>query len=449
MPSFKHQSIDRTGSTQVGALVAPDRASALRMLQARGLVPVALDKDEDSLDPHVGAARASARAVERAQRNGVNRNGSRNGSAARVADDPIAAIRSMLGTRTGRPGLKRTELANIVRELATAIEAGLPLLNALKIARKQAAGRAQPVILDFLIDYVEAGRPLHEAMEEYGPPFDDMIVGMVRAADASGRTSEVMHQLADLLDRSVELRRELVGAIIYPMIVAVFIGISIVILVTFILPSLMAPILGQPGVVVPFPTRVLLGLSDFMATWWWAVILAVLGVIFAYRKWVEAPVNRRKVDLLLLRTPVLGNLLRDVAVARFTRTLGTLVSAGLPILQSLRIVRDTLGNTILMDAVDGVHERVTTGQSLAEPLESCGFFPPLLVQIVNIGEKSGRLESMLLHAAVAFDRQVNNSLKILTKVLPPVLLVIMAGAAAFVLIAILLPLLDMQKALGG
>jgi type II secretory pathway component PulF len=370
-------------------------------------------------------------------------------TAARVADDPLAALRSVMGRRSGRPGLKRTELANIIRELATALEAGLPLLNALKIARKQASGKAQPVILEFLIEYVEAGRPLHEAMEEYGPPFDEMIVGMVRASDASGRTSDVMHQLADLLDRSVELRRELVGATIYPMIVALFILISIVILVTFLLPKLMAPILGQPGVVMPFPTRVLLSLSDFMASWWWAVLIVVTSAVVAYRHWVSSPVNRRKVDLVLLKTPVLGTLLRDVAVARFTRTLGTLVSAGLPILQALRIVRDTLGNTILMDAVDGVQEKVTTGQSLAEPLERCGFFPPLLVQIVNIGEKSGRLETMLLHAAGAFDRQVNNSLKILTKVLPPVLLVVMACAAAFVLIAILLPLLDMQKNLGG
>jgi type II secretory pathway component PulF len=142
-------------------------------------------------------------------------------------------------------------------------------------------------------------------------------------------------------------------------------------------------------------------------------------------------------------------LLRDVAVARFTRTLGTLVSAGLPILQSLRITRDVLGNAVLTNAVDEVQEKVTTGQALAEPLERCGFFPPLLIQIVNIGERSGRLESMLLHAASAFDRQVNTSIKIFTKALPPVLLVFMAVIAGFVLAGILLPLLQMQEALGG
>jgi type II secretory pathway component PulF len=286
-------------------------------------------------------------------------------------------------------------------------------------------------------------------MVEYGPPFDEMIVGMVRAADASGRTSEVMHQLADLLDRSVELRREVVGATLYPMIVAFMILVSIVVAVTFLLPRLMEPILSQPGVTVPWPTQVLLAFADFMKSWWWLVVAGALAAFVGGRRWLAVRANRRRVDRIILEAPILGPLVRDVAVARFTRTLGTLVSAGLPILQALRIVRDTLGNLVLMEAIDGVQEKVTTGQSLADPLERCGHFPPLLVQIVNIGEKSGRLEPMLMHAATAFDRQVNSSLKVFAQLLPPVLLVFMAGIAAFVLAGILLPLLEMQKALGA
>jgi type II secretory pathway component PulF len=431
MPSFRHQSIDRSGTVATGVVVAADRTGAMRQLQAQGMVPMALEVSEDDA-PQPGRT-AGGRAQQPAE----------------AGFDVGAALRGLLGSRTGRPSLKRNELANIIRELATAVEAGLPLLNALKTTRKQAAGKAQPVILDFLIERVEAGKPLHEAMEEYGPPFDEMIVGMVRASDASGRMSEVMHQLADLLDRSVELRREVIGATIYPMIVACLIGVSIVIAVTFLLPRLMAPILGQPGVTIPFPTRILLAFADFMRDWWWLVIGGSLAAFVLFRRWVDVPANRRRVDYALLKAPVIGPLLRDVAVARFTRTLGTLVSAGLPILSALKIVRDTLGNVVLMEAIDGVQEKVTTGQSLADPLERCGFFPPLLVQIVNIGEKSGRLEPMLIHAAGAFDRQVNTSLKVFTKLLPPILLVFMALIASFVLAGILLPLLEMQKALGG
>ena len=430
--------MDRGGALATGTIAAPDRASAMRLLQGQGLLPMQLDMAE--AEAPAKAAKAAPKSVVRGQQPAETRP---------AGIDLGAIARAFTGNTTGRPQLKRTELANIIRELATAIEAGLPLLNALKTVRRQAAGKAQPVILDFIIERVESGRPLHEAMDEYGPPFDEMIVGMVRASDASGRMSEVMHQLADLLERSVELRREMVGATIYPLIVACMIGVSIIIAVTFLLPRLMAPILGQPGVTIPFPTMVLLGFADFMRDWWWLVLLAAVGAVIGFRRWIGVYANRRKLDLVLLKSPIIGPLLRDVAVARFTRTLGTLVSAGLPILSALKIVRDTLGNVVLMEAIDGVQEKVTTGQSLAEPLEKCGFFPPLLVQIVNIGEKSGRLEPMLIHAAGAFDRQVNTSLKLFTKLLPPVLLVFMALIASFVLAAILLPLLEMQKSLGG
>ena len=436
MPTYRHQSIDRGGAVAAGTVSAADRGAAMRILQSQGMAPMVLEATEAEAAMPAARAAAGVRAAAAAE--------SRRGDV-----DLGAMLRGISGRRAGRPTLKRVELANMVRELATAIEAGLPLLNALKTARRQAVGKAQPVILDFVIERVEAGRPLHEAMEEYGPPFDEMIVGMVRAADASGRMSEVMHQLADLLDRSVELRREVVGATLYPIIVAFMIMVSIVVAVTFLLPKLMAPILAQPGVSIPFPTKVLLGFADFMQAWWWLVIGGGLAAFVGGRRWMAVRENRRKVDRLLLKAPILGPLLRDVAVARFTRTLGTLVSAGLPILSALRIVRDTLGNLVLMEAIDGVQEKVTTGQSLADPLERCGFFPPLLVQIVNIGEKSGRLEPMLMHAATAFDRQVNSSLKIFSQLLPPVLLVFMAAIAAFVLSGILLPLLEMQKALGG
>jgi type II secretory pathway component PulF len=203
MPTFRHESIDRGGAVSAGVISAPDRSAAMRMLQAQGMAPVSIVAAE----PEPKSARRPASGGGRA-------------SAPSNAIDLGAALRGLSGARSGRPTLKRGELANIIRELATAIEAGLPLLNALKTTRRQASGKAQPVILDFVIERVEAGRPLHEALEEYGAPFDDMIVGMVRAADASGRMSEVMHQLADLLDRSVELRRELIGATIYPLIVA-------------------------------------------------------------------------------------------------------------------------------------------------------------------------------------------------------------------------------------
>lgn len=404
MPAFAYQGIDAQGQKVSGTVTATSRANAVDRIRALG--------------------RQATEIVESAEESAV------------VTDSK------------SRPSISAVELANLMRELATAIEAGLPLMQGLVTVRRQAANVRQEVILDFLIERVESGRPLHEACKEYGGPFDDMVVGMIRAADASGKMHEVLHQLSDLLERSVEVRRELVGATIYPLIVMVIMAISVVIFVTVLLPKLMVPLQAQ-DVPLPWPTQVLLALADFVAAWWWLMVAGAIGGFFGWRAWTAVPANRRRVDGLLLKVPLLGTLLRDIAVARFTRTLGTLCSAGIPILTSLGIVRDTLGNTVMMDAIDEVRERVTTGGSLATPLERCGHFPPLLVQIVNIGERSGRLEGMLLHAASAFDRQVNNSLKIFSKALPPAMLVVMACVAAFVLAAILLPLLEMQQAVAG
>lgn len=421
MPSFRYQAIDASGTLTSGSLVAPDRVSAVRQLQGRGETPVVLELGEGEVDT----------------------------SAASGASTKKASIGlPRLFARSARPTLSRSDTANLIRELATALEAGLPLLQALRTVRRQADGEAMPVILDYLIERVEAGQPLHHAARDYGLPFDDMIVGMMKAADASGRMAEILHQLADLLERSVELRRELVGATVYPMIVAGLIVVSSVILITFVLPRIMEPIIAN-GRELPIPTKILLGIASFVRSWWLGIAAAVIAGVYAWRSWIRVPDNRFRLDGWLLRLPLVGRLLRDVAVARFTRTLGTLVSAGMPILGALRIVRDTLGNTVLMRAIDQVQDKVTTGQSLADPLERCGHFPALLVQIVNIGERSGRLEPMLMHAAGAFDRQVTNSIKIFTKSLPPVLLVCMACIAAFVLVAILLPLLEMQSAIGG
>ena len=405
MPTFRYQSLGPDGASLSGSLVAPDRISAMRAIAQKG---------ETALEVEMSAEDAAAAA----------------------------------GRKVVRPSIKRSELADFIRELATALEAGLPLMQALRTVRRQAASRNLQAILDFIIERVEAGVPLHQAAREYGPPFDDLTVGMLRAADASGRNAEIMHQLADLLERSVELRREVVGAVIYPVMIAGLIAVSVVILIVFVLPRVMKPILGAK-LDLPLPTVLLMATSDFIASWWLVVVAALALAFLGARSWIAVPANRYRFDRALLGVPVVGRLVRDIAVARFTRTLGTLVSAGIPILSALRIVRDTLGNTALTGAVDQVADKVTTGQSLADPLERSGYFPPLLVQIVNIGERSGRLEQMLLHAAGSFDRQVNNSLKLFTRILPTILLIVMALVASFVLAAILLPIIELQKAVGA
>ncbi len=415
MPSFEYKSMNSAGTVQTGVLKAADRGEVVRLLLKRGETATRVDP----VDGRGGGARAVAR----------------------------KSARAGIGTAR-RPSLSRADLANLVRELATAIEAGLPLMQSLRTVRRQAHGKALPVILDYLIDRVEAGDPIYAAARDYGAPFDDMVVGMLQAADASGEMSGVMHQLADLLDRSVELRREVMGATFYPMIVAGLLVVSVIILVTVLVPRLIGPMASDANFNMPWPTQVVLNASSFVESYWLVCLVGIGLVVSGWRIWSSAPANRLRVDRALLRAPLIGRLLRDVAVARFTRTLGTLTTSGLPILDALRITRNTLGNTALMQAIDEVQDQVTSGKSLAEPLERGGLFPPLLVQVVSLGERSGRLDSMLMHAAGAFDRQVNTSIKLFSKALPPFLLIIMAGLGGFVLAAILLPMLELQSTIG-
>jgi type II secretory pathway component PulF len=419
MPSYRYQSLTGSGEVRYGVVAAVSRAAAIRLLGGRGETPTRLEAVE--ID-----------------------NGSAVATAAAPAPSPTRPTLALpLRRSAARPTASRPEMATLVRELATAMEAGLPAMQALRTVRRQASSRGMQAILDHFIERVESGAPLHQAAQEYGPPFDNLIVGMLRAADASGKTTEVLHQLADLLERSLELRREVIGATLYPMIVAVLVLVSAVILVTVLVPRLIEPLAGEMS--MPLPTRILMGVAGFLSANWIWCVAAVIAAQMGWRWWVRLPGNRVRVDRIKLRSPVVGRLMRDVAVARFTRTMGTLASAGIPILDALKITRDTVGNAAMMQAIDAVTERVTAGTALAEPLERSGLFPPLLVQVVNLGERSGRLEYMLMHAATAFDRQVNTSVRLFTQALPPVLIMIMASLGAFVLAAIILPLLELQS----
>ncbi len=399
MPEFQYHSLTSSGETKEGILSGRDRADIVQQLA------------------NLGQTATQVEVLKKGKLSSSSKSGS-------------------------KKKLSRVEMAAMIRELATAQEAGLPLMQALRTIRRQASPAAGEV-LDSFIAALEAGDPLYKAAIEWGDPFDELVVGMLRASDASGKMSVILHQLADLMDRALELRRELLGAIMYPAIIASLIAVSGIVLVTVLVPRLIEPLAGQ--MTLPLPTVIVMGFADFMIQWWIWIIVGIGATIIGWRAWITVPENRFAFDKFKLKVPLLGRLLRDVAVARFTRTLGTLASAGLPILDGLRITKDTLGNAALASAVDAVQDQVSSGKPLADPLEKSGLFPPLLVQVVNLGERSGKLEEMLLHSATAFDRQVNASLKIFTKALPPVLLIIMAALACFVLSAILLPLLELQS----
>lgn len=442
MPTFQYEAINAgsstggNGATADRTIDAPDRSAALRLLRARGVTPTRLDEVKQRRRP--GADEGREHTTRRAQAAGRS--------------VPTSSLQSQASRLLSRRAMSRSEFAAFIRELATALQAGLTIIQAMRTIARQGRSHAgkggrQREMLDFLMHEVEHGRSFADAAESWGAPFNNLTVNLIRAGEASGRLEEVLDQAATLLDRDVELRRALLGATLYPMILVGLITIAVGVIVTVIVPKILEP-LKLSTADLPFPTRVVQGAADFFSGYWWLALGVLAAALFFGARTYAQPGPRLAIDRTLLRVPVLGQLLRDVAVARFTRTLGTLISAGLPALTALRVTRLTLGNRALEETIENVCDQVSAGRTIADPLEQSGYFPPLLVQIVGVGERSGRLPAMLRQAADAFEKRTEASIRLFTTVLPPVLVLIMALVVGFVIAAVLLPLLEMQESIG-
>lgn len=409
---------------------APDRPAAIRLLRERGITPSSIEPLSDR----------QARKLER--ESSAEQPASRSGEAPTGTD----------AVRTGGFSLSpmsRSDLAIFVRELATATQAGLPLVPSLHTILRTRKSPKHRRVLESIIHKVEHGRSLADACSVVGKPFDDLTINLMRAGELSGRLGEVLDQAATLLERDVKLRRQVVGSTLYPAFLGVLITIAIGIIVGYVVPKLMQPLVGKlTPANIPIPTRIVLAIGQFFGSYWWlAIITIVLALFIADRSYRAVP-TRLKIDRFLLRVPILGRVLSDIAVARFTRTFGTLVSSGLPALTALKITRGTLGNKAMERVVDDVVEQVSAGKTISEPMEASGYFPPLLTQVISLGERTGRLAQCVAQATTAFEERVETSLKTFTTVLPPLLLLIAAGAIGFVMSAVLLLVVQLQDIIG-
>ncbi|MFO0831980.1 MAG: type II secretion system F family protein [Phycisphaerales bacterium] len=407
MPTFSYKSVGAGG----GVIEAPDRADALRELLRRGETPASLEEVQH---------RAPVRAAVRAQHQ--------------------PAVQ-----RVGSAWMKRADLAMMVRELSVALKAGLPLVQALRTIARQGRKESHRRVLNSLIEQVEAGRPLSDAFAGWMPPFTELTVNLTRAGEASGKLGEVLGHAATLLDRDVKLRRTLLSATMYPMILAGLVVVAVIIVTTVIVPKILAQV-GAQAAVLPWPTRVVQGFAHFFGSYWWLIVGVIGGAVLLFSAYYRSPKGRLSFDTFVLRLPLVGNLVRDVAVARFTRTLATLVNSGIPVVSGLRVTSGTLGNRAMEAVIDHVIEQVSAGKTIAQPMEESGYFPPMLVQIVNLGERSGRLDELLLQAADAFEDKTESSVKVFTAALPPILVVCLASVVGFVVLAILMALQAAQDA---
>ncbi len=360
---------------------------------------------------------------------------------------PAAATASR-GGWFGRSGVSARQRLGLLRQLSVALEAGLTLVSALRVVADQADTPALRDLATGLIDDVQRGESLSGAMRSAGQGrvFNTMQVSMVRAGETAGVLDEVMASLARFAARDLAVREKLRSAAIYPVIVLALALISIVIILTFILPSIMDS-LADTGAALPLPTVMLMQISATLRSpvGLGGLLLAVVaGVVFW--RWQKTPRGTLVVDGWKLKVPVLGVALRRVAVARFARVLGTLTGAGIGIVESMRIVRDTLGNEVLAQRIDHAAEEIVRGRSIAEPLAQEGLFPPLLVQVVAMGERTGKLDTLLMQLAETYEQETEVALARVMSVLPALLILGLAIVVAFILAAALLPIVNMSLA---
>jgi general secretion pathway protein F len=338
-----------------------------------------------------------------------------------------------------------TDLAIATRQLATLIGAGIPLVEALGALTEQVENTRLKGAIARVRDRVNEGAALADALSQT-TIFGDLYISMVRAGETGGALEQVLERLADYLDNQVRTRNKVVSIMIYPAIMFV-VAIGVVIaLVTVVLPQItqLLDSLNQP---LPIYTVAIIGLSNLLRAYWWALLLIAAVALVAFRGAVRTERGRRSFDGFKLRVPIVGKVLRQLALARFTRTLSTLLAGGIPIVKALDISKHVANNTVLGAALDAAREAITEGASIATPLRRSGHFPPLVTHMVEVGERSGELEAMLAKVADTYDEQVENSVSRMTALLEPLLILIMVGLVLAIILATLVPLLEITSAI--
>jgi type IV pilus assembly protein PilC len=344
-------------------------------------------------------------------------------------------------------GVKTREIVVFTRQFATMINAGLPLVQSLTILAEQTENaRFRQIIMQVLND-VQAGQTLADAMRRHPKVFTDLYVNMVAAGEAGGILDIILNRLALFLEKNDALARKIRGAMTYPAVVLTVVVGATTILLWQVVP-VFATIFSDAGMALPAATQVVLSISEFLQNYIHLLALGIVALAFAIRRYYRTSGGRLAIDRVLLRMPILGPLIRKAAVARFTRTLGTLVSSGVSILEGLEITARTAGNRVVHDAVMQSRRSIAGGATIADPLKASGVFPPMVVQMINVGEQTGGLDEMLSKIADFYDEEVDAAVAALLSAMEPVMIVFLGGVVGGMIVAMYLPIFDMINAVG-
>jgi type IV pilus assembly protein PilC len=396
MPYFNYTIRDANGQTRSGKVEAPNAEELRKRLQAEGLQ--VLEVTEDRKAPRVPAG--------------------------------------------GYGRVKLSDLAIFARQFSTMLDAGVSLIRCLDVLQAQTNNARLRKILMDLSARVESGESLSRSMARHPKAFSQLIIGLIRAGEVGGVLEESLQRIAGFLEKDVELRRKIRSALTYPVIVLLAaIGI-VIFLVSWLVPQF-ASLFKELGIKeLPAPTQFLVDLSALFTQRWYVVIIAVVAILIAYKLFVSTRVGRRVADRVKLRVPVFGPLHHKIVMARFSRTMGTLLASGVPILQAMETVAGVVGNSVVSDAVIESRARIREGEKIADPLQRSKMFPPMVVHMVSVGEESGSLDHMLNKIADFYENEVEMTIASLTAAIEPVMIVLLGFIVGFIVISMFLPMIE-------
>ena len=344
-----------------------------------------------------------------------------------------------------KKGVSTRDVVIFTRQFATMINAGLPLVQSLSILAQQTENKTLKEVTKQVVYDVEAGNTLADALSKHPRAFPDLYVNMVAAGEAGGILDTILLRLATFLEKNDALLRKVKGAMVYPAVIISVAVIAVAVLLIFVIPTF-SSMFASVNMTLPLPTRVVIGASQFLLRYWYLMIGVIVVGGFALRSYYATPAGKKTIDGALLRAPVLGDLLRKSAVSRFTRTLGTLISSGVSILDGLEITAKTAGNRVIHDAIMQSRQSIAGGETIAGPLQTSGVFPPMVISMISVGEQTGGLDEMLAKIADFYDAEVDVAVSALLSLMEPVMIVVLGVIVGGMVVAMYLPIFDMVNA---
>lgn len=339
----------------------------------------------------------------------------------------------------GKKKLKPKTLVVFSRQFATMIDSGIPILRCLDILANQQKDLFMKAATEAVLADVKSGMALNEAMVKHPDIFNKLYINMIRAAEVGGILDQILDRLAGFLEYEAEIKGKIKAAMMYPVLVLIFSFVMLFALFSFVLPKFKEIFTGM-DVELPPVTAALFGMGDFMQKFWWVILLAMGGCWFGLKQWAKTPHGRYKLDYFKLKFPIVGELALKMSIARFTRTFGTLINSGVPMLRSLEIVGETLNNQVLMTAIEQTRVAIREGNKLSDPLAKSNLFPTMVTTMIDVGEESGRLSEMLVKIGDFYDQEVEQTVKGLTSMIEPMLIIFMGGIVGFIAISVMTPI---------